>query len=1656
MRKGKLFTGKAWKRMVRILSCIVVFCTTYALILPAITQEAQAYCGNLEHEHTEKCYKEILSCTREEHVHSEECFDADGNLTCTLEEHTHSDECYRELLECTEEEHTHSLECFSDPEADKETEEDWKKTLPDEEALKDKSDTEKVLMIAESQKGYKESEKNYIVENETEKKGITRYGQWDEDPYEDWAGAYVRFVLHYAGIETADAKKHTSDWLEQLHDKGELKAAEEAEAGDVLFVYDEKDQLKAGIVSEVKDGTVKAWMADWDNQVQEKTFNKTDEQVHSVWKAIQKEEPADPEQPEGPAEPEVPAEEEQKPKEDSKADEEKPAEQPKDEEPVVTYDFTQEVEAEDGAKIKVSWNAGTFETEDVVFQAKKVELTEEEQKKVQEQLDKDKRYTFRNYDLTFYVRDGNMELQKVEPMQPVHVEIEFEGEEITDSDRVFHFADDGTVNAVEKTKEKLNTNAEESIRFKGEQFSVYTVARTAEGRVSGQPITSMWDFNSKLQDNGQYYLSANVDLDNDSKDPNKNITLENRGNVVLDLNGYSWHYQGTITVKGTTHLTIRNSRTAPALSEGGSSPSVNVWEHSIVFSDKRSHYSASTNPLEQTIIQNWFYSTVSNISILKSEGDAIKVQGGTVEIENSAIVPGDSNTAVDMNSGNLNLTNTYIVGGNRGLCLTGGETTINGGAVSDHGGIEGIPQPGTGIYVENSNTKLMLKGGVQITRNISRNNNGQRDNGGGGVHVKRATLEIYDAFINGNANYRGTDGWATGGGIKGSDGAKIWLRSAESVVSGNFSDNSGGGISLSDENTTLYMLNGKITNNVAKLNEGGGLSLQAQDHTHSYDGKSTAILFAGTISGNVSKSNNQWGGGGIFVGHTANLLLPDGADVSNNHAYVYGGGIAGCSTGKIVVDQSVISVNNAVDPNGQRWTTGDKPYDQTFSQKIGLLKEEAHDYFTCLYASVFGQFSSDAGASWKGNVDGQKVSGINDGWLTSQYCMGLTSQNTGAEQNHALKITGNTADMNGGGILVNGYMVGGNIRRIYNSDTLTVNGLKKLEDLNGATTGGSKAGYRFTISDQETGGNVISSSISDANGNFSFAAVSIQVPDNQPNGSLDYFIFENKDEQQGVLFDEAVYKLTVNYSSTQSQPVNITFYNPKTGSDETIVVIEYTTTINSVQGNKKTGNSWVPVNSTEDKQQLTNDELAQEFNINKRYNWNISLTGSDPTFTNKVVPTRDVTVKKIWSDGSEQHTEDTVTVTLLRDLKQNNKNKPVAVKVIVLNARNNQGPDLTGQWEYSWDNLPTTDDSGSEYEYWVTESTNVSGYISSITVDVSENQTIPTEEYVSQEAWIPAESVDYGKEYILVYEAENKVLNKTGSTQNGYGIWSGNTGTISGSKENRDHIQNYTNIGNAEILIGTDQRNHGRFLQSSSGSGYLVAINGNQGLQYLSSGYNNMLGFDIQNGLTKLYRWNDSPGPDDVTFSNSSFGTSYIQGTQAPKARLYTRGQIWVKKTGEISTPGNIEFTITNTKIQNKLTITKFNDDKSVKLPNAKFELYKDQNCTQRVGEYITDSNGEIKISDLTESKYWLKEVQAPDGYEPPDNPVTVITFNNKSSASVSYAVDITNKAILYELPETGSTGTKVYTAAGTILLLTGTCLYRYKRRRNRKGGEAH
>lgn len=64
-------------RVLCVLASVVVFCTTYALILPAITLERDLICGQEEHSHGEGCYDgdEILICGLEEHIHAEDCYE---------------------------------------------------------------------------------------------------------------------------------------------------------------------------------------------------------------------------------------------------------------------------------------------------------------------------------------------------------------------------------------------------------------------------------------------------------------------------------------------------------------------------------------------------------------------------------------------------------------------------------------------------------------------------------------------------------------------------------------------------------------------------------------------------------------------------------------------------------------------------------------------------------------------------------------------------------------------------------------------------------------------------------------------------------------------------------------------------------------------------------------------------------------------------------------------------------------------------------------------------------------------------------------------------------------------------------------------------------------------------------------------------------------------------------------------------------------------------------------------------------------------------------------------------------------------------------------------------------------------------------------------
>ncbi len=133
---------KNWKKVFMILASVVVFCTTYALILPAITMEPDYICGYDAHIHNEDCYRipeatpvtslvcesssleiheHTTECIDENgeprcgiadfvlHSHINSCFDAGGELVCSLPEikaHIHADACWQQP-------HVHEEACYT-------------------------------------------------------------------------------------------------------------------------------------------------------------------------------------------------------------------------------------------------------------------------------------------------------------------------------------------------------------------------------------------------------------------------------------------------------------------------------------------------------------------------------------------------------------------------------------------------------------------------------------------------------------------------------------------------------------------------------------------------------------------------------------------------------------------------------------------------------------------------------------------------------------------------------------------------------------------------------------------------------------------------------------------------------------------------------------------------------------------------------------------------------------------------------------------------------------------------------------------------------------------------------------------------------------------------------------------------------------------------------------------------------------------------------------------------------------------------------------------------------------------------------------------------------------------------------------------------------
>lgn len=103
--------------------------------------------------------------------------------------------------------------------------------------------------------------------------------------------------------------------------------------------------------------------------------------------------------------------------------------------------------------------------------------------------------------------------------------------------------------------------------------------------------------------------------------------------------------------------------------------------------------------------------------------------------------------------------------------------------------------------------------------------------------------------------------------------------------------------------------------------------------------------------------------------------------------------------------------------------------------------------------------------------------------------------------------------------------------------------------------------------------------------------------------------------------------------------------------------------------------------------------------------------------------------------------------------------------------------------------------------------------------------------------------------------------------------------------------------------------------------------------------------------------------------------------------------------------PYSKSFAFTIPPVKPVLEIIKYeaNTGKKVTLPGAKFEIYKDLACTDMVASGTTGAGGKLIITTLEPGVYYVKEVQAPSGYElSKTNPQKVNLIAGKT-ASVSF-----------------------------------------------------
>ena len=498
---------------------------------------------------------------------------------------------------------------------------------------------------------------------------------------------------------------------------------------------------------------------------------------------------------------------------------------------------------------------------------------------------------------------------------------------------------------------------------------------------------------------------------------------------------------------------------------------------------------------------------------------------------------------IEVNGGaTLNLTGGYFYHSTAGNGMGGavyangysGKVTVNvGGDWMKEVVFAGNSGANGGALATEGKVELNIHNGAVFTGNKA---TGQGRNGGGAIYVGYDGEALMDGgLVTNNWGTADIVGTAASSSYEAGGGGML-IRGSLLMTDGQVTHNEaagGGGIStVFWDGGVLTLRGGTIAGNVARINEGGGVTVNL-------NGSGTIAGTAGKpiyITNNRTETTHHWGGGGVFAADYATLRMLS-VVATANRAGGFGGGLAGCSTGRIdahslnIADDSIALYGNYAEGTHLSGDESTKSEDRIYAANDPVFMRPGNyfqDYFCALNTTVSSSMLGGGKAMWTGTVDGRPITpadvGVNER-ITSQYITGLTGDPSRGDINKALAkglvfVTGNSSGTHGGGILCNGYMIIGKQDEIEIGDRMTIKGDK--------TVSGGTVSRDFTFIVTDGNGKQITTGTSQGDSEITFAG---RIPFDKA-GTYTFWIYESdSNNPKGLAMDKTRYRMVVTVES---------------------------------------------------------------------------------------------------------------------------------------------------------------------------------------------------------------------------------------------------------------------------------------------------------------------------------------------------------------------------------------------------------------------------------------------------------------------------------------------------------------------------------------------